>query len=76
MCERTKAELGAARTRRRKGFCPAADQKLVEPAIKMYNSKEYSISQIVKATGISQVALYRAQEEQGGKTPLLFSIDR
>nr|WP_276519773.1 helix-turn-helix domain-containing protein [Bacillus infantis] len=49
---------------------------MVEPAIKMYNSKEYSISQIVKATGISQVALYRAQEEQGGKTPLLFSIDR
>lgn len=57
--ERTRAGLSAARARGRNGGRPAADKKKVQLAIKMYGSKEYSISQIVQATGISQATLYR-----------------
>jgi DNA invertase Pin-like site-specific DNA recombinase len=59
ICERTKAGLSAARARGRKGGRPLSDKKKVHLAIKMYDSKEYSISQIVQATGISQATLYR-----------------
>jgi DNA invertase Pin-like site-specific DNA recombinase len=57
--ERTKAGLSAARARGRNGGRPAVSKKKVELALKMYQSKEYSISQIVHATGISQATLYR-----------------
>ncbi len=57
--ERTKAGLQSARARGRKGGRPTADKKKVDLALKMYNSKQYSISEIVKATGISQATLYR-----------------
>lgn len=61
--ERTKAGLDAARARGRKGGRPAADNKKVKLALKMYHSKDYSISQIVQATGISQATLYRKLQE-------------
>lgn len=57
--ERTKSGLAAARARGRNGGRPKVDKKKVELAIKMYKSKEYSISQICQATGISQSTLYR-----------------
>jgi DNA invertase Pin-like site-specific DNA recombinase len=57
--ERTKAGLTAARARGRNGGRPKADKKKVQLALRMYNSNEYSISQIVQATGISQATLYR-----------------
>jgi DNA invertase Pin-like site-specific DNA recombinase len=57
--ERTKAGLKSARARGRKGGRPPVKNKNIELALKMYNSKEYSISEIVKAAGISQATLYR-----------------
>ena len=57
--ERTKGGLASARARGRKGGRPKVDEKKVQLAKKMYDSKEYSISEIVKATGISQATLYR-----------------
>jgi DNA invertase Pin-like site-specific DNA recombinase len=57
--ERTKSGLEAARARGRNGGRPKTDNKKVELALKMYHSKEYSISEIVKATGVSQATLYR-----------------
>jgi DNA invertase Pin-like site-specific DNA recombinase len=57
--ERTKNGLQAARARGRKGGRPVLNKKIVELAIKMYNSKDYTISQIVQATGVSQSTLYR-----------------
>lgn len=57
--ERTKSGLAAARARGRNGGRPVADAKKVQLAIKMYESKDYSINQIVQATGISQATLYR-----------------
>lgn len=57
--ERTKAGLVSARARGRKGGRPTVDTKKVALAVKMYESKDYSISEIVKATGLSQASLYR-----------------
>lgn len=65
--ERTKAGLDAARSRGRNGGRPSANQKKVHLAIKMYKSKDYSISQIVQATGISQATLYRKLNESAVK---------
>ncbi|GIN62769.1 DNA invertase [Robertmurraya siralis] len=61
--ERTKSGLAAARARGRNGGRPTADKKKVQLAIKMYHSKDYSINQIVQATGISQATLYRKINE-------------
>jgi DNA invertase Pin-like site-specific DNA recombinase len=58
--ERTKAGLSSARARGKNGGRPRVDNKKVNMALKMYSSKEYSISEIVKATGISQATLYRS----------------
>jgi DNA invertase Pin-like site-specific DNA recombinase len=57
--ERTKAGLSSARARGRNGGRPATDKKKVDLALKMYCSKQYSIREIVNATGISQSTLYR-----------------
>jgi len=62
--ERTKAGLESARARGRKGGRPKAPKKALQTALKMYHSKDYSISEIVKATGISQATLYRALKQQ------------
>lgn len=66
--ERTKAGLSAARARGRNGGRPTADKKKVQLAFKMYESKDYSISQIVQAAGISQATLYRKLNEKRDTT--------
>lgn len=57
--ERTKEGLVAARARGRKGGRPKSDEKALNKAIKLYQSKEYSIKEIVSMTGISQSTIYR-----------------
>ena len=57
--QRTKEGLESARARGRKGGRPAKNQKDVEMALKLYDSKAHSIPEIVKMTGISQATLYR-----------------
>ena len=57
--ERTKEGLAATRARRRKGGIPKSDEKALNKAIKLYQSKEYSIKEIVSMTGISQSIIYR-----------------
>jgi len=57
--ERTKEGLVAARARGRKGGRPKSDEKALNKAIKLYQSKEYSIREIVSMTGISQSTIYR-----------------
>ena len=51
--------LNAARARGKKGGRPKVNDKDIKLAIKMYNSKNYSISEITKATGVSKTTLYR-----------------
>lgn len=57
--QRTKEGLESARARGRKGGRPKVKEKFINRAIKLYDSREYSISEIVGMTGISQATLYR-----------------
>ncbi len=57
--QRTLEGLAAARARGKKGGRPPKDEKDVKLALKMYEEKTYSISEITKATGIGKTALYK-----------------
>ncbi len=57
--QRTKEGLSTARARGRKGGRPPKSKKQIEMALKMYDSMDYSISEITGATGISKATLYR-----------------
>lgn len=62
--QRTIDGLKASRIRGRKGGRPTKNIDDINLAIKMYNSKNYSISEIRKATGISKTTLYRYINKQ------------
>ncbi len=49
--ERTQAGLQAARKKDRVGGRPRVDGKAVEKALKLYESKEYSVAEITELTG-------------------------
>lgn len=57
--ERTIEGLSSARARGRNGGRPKIAAKNIGLALKMYESNIYSISEIVKATGVSRTSLYR-----------------
>jgi DNA invertase Pin-like site-specific DNA recombinase len=59
IAQRTREGLASARARGRKGGRPRVKSKNIEQALKLYNSMEYSISEIVKMSGVSQTTLYR-----------------
>ncbi|AOM11384.1 recombinase family protein [Bacillus thuringiensis] len=63
--QRTKEGLESARARGRKGGRPKVKEKYIEKALNLYASKEYSISEIVAMSGISQATLYRYIKETG-----------
>lgn len=56
--ERTNEGLKSARARGRRGGRPKADPKKMELALKLYDSKACSVSDILKSTGISKATLY------------------
>jgi len=39
------------------------DGKAVEKALKLYDSKEYSVAEITEMTGVSKTTLYRRLKE-------------
>ena len=57
--QRTLEGLAAARARGRNGGRPKKDEKAITLALKMYQEKMYSISEITKATGVSKTTIYR-----------------
>ncbi len=57
--ERTKAGLEAARARGRKGGRPRIAEHTIETARKMWLSNDFSVQEILDATGISKAAFYR-----------------
>ena len=61
--ERTQAALQAARKRGRVGGRPRVGKKVVERALKLYESKEYSVAEITELTGVSKATLYRRLKE-------------
>lgn len=60
LAERTSEGLAAARARGRVGGIPKTNSKAVEKAIALYNTKQYTISEITNLTGVSKSTLYRA----------------
>lgn len=67
ICQRTKEGLESARARGRKGGRPEKPKSEIELALKMYDSKNCSISDIKKATGVSKTTLYRYLEKRDKK---------
>ena len=57
--ERTNEGLAAARARGRKGGRPKIPESRVQQAIKLYNTKEYSLREIENLTGVKPNTLYR-----------------
>ncbi len=58
--ERTNAGLAAARARGRKGGRPESlDSQKKQALVKLYNSKEHSVSEICQMMGISKPTLYK-----------------
>lgn len=68
--ERTRAGITAARARGRVGGQPRIAKNKIETALKMYDSKAYSIREIINAAGISKATLYRyvREREKHGKS--------
>lgn len=56
--ERTKEGLASARARGHVGGRPAINEETVANAIKLYDSRKFSIQEICKMTGISKGTLY------------------
>ncbi|PEE35773.1 recombinase family protein [Bacillus pseudomycoides] len=59
IAQRTQEGLESARARGRVGGRPLVKDSFIQRALKLYDSKEYSIQEIVNMTGISQATLYR-----------------
>ncbi len=57
--ERTKEGLKSARARGRNGGRPKKSTKDIDRAIKLYNSKQYTIKEIEEMTAVSKATLYR-----------------
>lgn len=56
---RTKEGIKSARARGRMGGRPKIDDKKIKEAIVLYESKEFSLADIKKKTGISHTTIYR-----------------
>ena len=57
--ERTRAGLEAAKARGHKPGRKFTDADKINMALKMYDSKQYSVPEILKAVGIGKTTLYR-----------------
>lgn len=59
IADRTREGLKSARSRGRTGGRPKADPGAVRKAVKLYNTKQYSIREIEELTGVKKSTLYR-----------------
>lgn len=57
--DRTREGLAAARARGRKGGRPPVDAAVMDKAIRLYESGEYTVSEISELTGVKKTTLYR-----------------
>lgn len=62
--KRTLEGLASARARGRNGGRPVKNKKDIDKAIKMYDSRLHSVSEIEKTTGVSKATLYRYIKKQ------------
>ena len=59
IADRTREGLNSARARGRNGGRPKSDPEAIAKAIKLYNTKQYSLREIEELTGIKKDTLYR-----------------
>lgn len=59
IADRTREGLRSARARGRMGGRPKTDPDKVKKAIKLYNTRQYSIKEIEELTGVKKSTLYR-----------------
>ena len=59
IADRTREGLKSARARGRIGGRPKANPDAVSKAVKLYNTKQYSIKEIEELTGVKKSTLYR-----------------
>ncbi|KAF0816156.1 recombinase family protein [Cytobacillus sp. FSL R5-0596] len=64
IAERVKEGLEASKNRGKKLGRPKIDKDKIALALRMYDSKEYSVKEIIDGTGISQGSLYRAIQKR------------
>jgi len=60
IADRTREGLNAARARGRAGGRPSSNPDVVKKAIKLYNTRQYTIKEIEELTGVKKDTLYRA----------------
>lgn len=59
IADRTREGLRSAKARGRNGGRPKTNPDAVKKAIKLYNTKQYSIKEIEELTGVKKATLYR-----------------
>lgn len=59
IADRTREGLASARARGRKGGRPAANSEMIRKAMKLYNSRDYSVKEITELTGVRRSTLYK-----------------
>ena len=59
LAERTREGLNAARARGHLGGRPKTEQNKIDKALALYNTRQYTISEITELTGVSKSTLYR-----------------
>jgi len=59
IAERTREGLRSARARGRTGGRPKSNPDAVRKAVKLYNTGQYSVSEIQDMTGVKKSTLYR-----------------
>lgn len=57
--DRTREGLTSARAKGRKGGRPSADSEMIRRAVKLYNSRDYSVKEITELTGVRRSTLYK-----------------
>ena len=60
IADRTREGLQSARARGRIGGRPKTDSKIIQKAIKLYHTNQYSIKEIEEMTGVKKSTLYRS----------------
>ena len=57
--DRTKEGIASARARGRVGGRPQIDNRLIEKAVRLYDSNQYTVKEIEELTGVKRSTLYR-----------------
>ena len=64
IAQRTREGLAAARLRGRLGGRPRTDKRKVRTALKMYDSKQFSVDEVCRNCGIGKTTLYRMIQDR------------